>query len=369
MSDAPRLSGSAPNSPRQGRRDARDLNSRLDTMERNVSLMSASLQQVLAALNTLQPPSPGDAGNASQPISGPPVGLSFRPDATPAEVKEFFLNRKHFVCSGPKLSGLDSTVHYTFVYDWRLRVQHAIAAAGTSLEWVKVQLASLMLEGEALAWFSSLTALPPSLDEFFGMVEQRYQPVNAQRQASLDFERDMMQAGEPAEAFLNRLRKLAGIAKLPESVLLFKFQSSLSPALRSELEKRFSTTGVETPTLSQIAREAAEIQRLALLTGQQPSTANPTNSSKPPSRQAKLASITAEDIISSKDMLVEVINAIATGPRLLEDLGITKEQLEYRKSKRLCFACGKPRHNYLQCRTLKHKDRYKDNKDLKDQGQ
>jgi hypothetical protein len=70
---------------------------------------------------------------------------------------------------------------------------------------------------------------------------------------------------------LNRLRKLAGIAKLPESVhvLLFKFQSSLSPALRSELEKRFSTTGIEPPTLSQIAREAAEIQRLALLTGQQ----------------------------------------------------------------------------------------------------
>lgn len=367
-SNAPRQSTSAPNSPRQERRDARDLNSRLDTMERTVSTMSASLQQVLTALAALHPPSTADATgtNASQRVSDTPVGLSFRPDATPSEVKEFFLNRKHFVCSGPKLSGLDSTVHYTFVYDWRLRVQHAIAAAGTSLEWIKVHLASSMLEGEALAWFASLPASPSSLEEFFRMIEQRYQPVNAQRQASLDFERDMMQPEEQAEAFLNRLRKLAAIAKLPEPVLLYKFQSSLPATLRSELEKRFSTIGLETPTLSQIAREAAEIQRLAVLTGQPltpvPTAPNPTNSHKPPSRQARLASITAEDIISSKAMLTEVINAIATGPRLLEDLGITKEELEYRKSKKLCFACGKPRHNYLQCKTLK-------NKDLKGQGQ
>jgi hypothetical protein len=54
--------------------------------------------------------------------------------------------------------------------------------------------------------------------------------------------------------------------------------------------------------------------------------------------KGSVLTITAEDIISFKAMLTEVINAIATGPLLLEDLGITKEELEYRKSKKLCFA-------------------------------
>ena len=160
---------SLPNSPRGERLEARNLTARMDGLETNVSNISEQLQQLLTVVTAQLSSQPPGASTPSPAPQDPttPVGLSFRPDASPAEVKEFFLNRKHFVCSGPKLSGLDSTVHYTFVYDWRLRVQHAIAAAGTSLEWVKVQLASLMLEGEALAWFSSLPVLPISLEAFF----------------------------------------------------------------------------------------------------------------------------------------------------------------------------------------------------------
>jgi hypothetical protein len=337
----------------------RDMVKRLDSLEQSNLDLKAELQRLFDFLQahtpsspSPSPPPPDDPARETptqptsvinnpvfQPNPSPVSSFSLHPLASPEEQQQYFLAKKHFSCAGTKLSGLDRQQNYLFLHDWRTRVEYAVRAAGVDVDWIQVILASTMLEGEALSWYVALGEPPTSLSAFFDLVDARYQPVSAPRQAASDFESLKMVPGEHPEAFSGRLRRLAAIGELSEDVISFKFQSSLPPALRSALEQRLSTAGLVKPSFTQLVREAVEAFRLQALV-------KPTSSPLPRPATAAAAPLQAIVSLPSSDAK----RTLPPDEELIRDLNITQEQLHARRARHLCFACGKGNHPYWRCR-------------------
>lgn len=365
VQNAPLDSSSQPSQPpstesrdRDARVAHRDLVKRLDSLEQSNLDLKADLRRLFDLLQA-RPPSPSPpplpvshqaetsgppASVIDNPVfqpSPPPVpSFSLHPLASPEEQHQYFLAKKHFSCAGSKLSGLDRQQNYLFLHDWRIRVEYAVRAAGVDVDWIQVILASTMLEGEALSWYVALGEPPSSLSAFFDLVDARYQPVSAPRQAASDFESLKMSPGEHPEAFSGRLRRLAAIGELSEEVISYKFQSSLPHALRSALEQRLSAAGLTKPSFTQLVREAVEAFRLQALV-------RPTSSSVPRSSTAAAAPLQTSVSQPSPDAK----RPLPSDEELMRDLNITQEQLDKRRAGRLCFACGKGHHAYWKCRS------------------
>ena len=335
----------------------RDMVKRLDSLEQSNLDLKAELQRIFALLkaNSQPPPPPPPSDETPIAASAPPPSVinnpvfqpnpspvssfSLHPLASPEEQQQYFLAKKHFSCAGSKLSGLDRQQNYLFLHDWRTRVEYAVRAAGVDVDWIQVILASTMLEGEALSWYVALGEPPSSLSTFFDLVDARYQPVSAPRQAASDFESLKMSPDEHPEAFSGRLRRLAAIGELSEDVISFKFQSSLPPALRSALEQRLSTAGLVKPSFTQLVREAVEAFRLQVLV-------RPTSS--PVSRSSTAAAAPLHTTVSQPSP--DAKRTLPPDEDLIRDLNITQEQLNARRARHLCFACGKGHHPYWRCR-------------------
>jgi hypothetical protein len=359
------LDGSDPSEPsssetsrnRDDRVVHRDMVKRLDSLEQSNLGLKAELQRIFALLeaNSQPPPPPPPSDETPIAASAPPHSVinnpvfqpnpspvssfSLHPLASPEEQQQYFLAKKHFSCAGSKLSGLDRQQNYLFLHDWRTRVEYAVRAAGVDVDWIQVILASTMLEGEALSWYVALGEPPSSLSAFFDLVDARYQPVSAPRQAAADFESLKMSPGEHPEAFSGRLRRLAAIGELSEEVISYKFQSSLPPALRSALEQRLSAACLVKPSFTHLVREAVEAFRLQALV-------RPTSSPVSRSSTAAAAPMQASVFQPSPDGK----RTLPPDEDLIRDLNITQEQLDKRRAGRLCFACGKGPHAYWKCR-------------------